>query len=49
MMDGLTRIDMIAYEQMKKGKTYADWQKERYKIRVDNYETRVKEQKEEDK
>lgn len=48
MMDDLTKLDRIAYEQWKKGKNYADWQKERYKIRVENYETRVKTQGEED-
>lgn len=45
MMDDLTKLDRIAYEQWKKGKNYADWQKEKYKVRVENYEVRVKEQK----
>lgn len=48
MIDGLGRIDDIEVEYQKKGKHYADWQKERYPVRVrkDDKETHDKGDKE---
>ena len=39
MNDGLGRIDDIEVEYQKKGKHYADWQKERYPVKVRKDET----------
>ena len=34
-------IERIEREYERKGKRYADWQKEKYPVHVDNYEKRI--------
>jgi len=42
MEEPFNKIEQIELEYEKRGKRYADWQKEKYAVRVENYELRVR-------
>ena len=43
MEEPFNKIEKIELEYQRKGKRYADWQKEKYPVHVEDYKKRIRE------